>query len=199
MSRKIFTLGQLGLYAVSKRPNKDEIILKSLYGTGESGLWKRDDFAPVVVMVNGRTYRYVLPANNPRRVDMRKGTKEMRGMIVNPYRINPLDGMTNQEARKKVSYMMSHYTHGIFSDESWVPVNAIWKVFNDIGLDWSMTNSFYRRDVDTGEPKSKVWEFEIRFHNKNHKLTTMYGSVTAYGAGTVADPLSRYDLVAQVF
>jgi hypothetical protein len=120
--------------------------------------------------------------------------------LMNPVRNpNPLDGLTNERARKKVYYIMSHFTHGIFNDESWVPVNGIWKAFNNIGLDWSMTNSFYRKDVYTGEPNAKVWVFEVRFINKSRRLTTMHGTVTAAGAGTVADPLVRYDLVAQVF
>lgn len=136
----------------------------------------------------------------------KKGTKAMgveggvylSRKISNPYRANPLDGLSNEQARNKVRYIMSHFTKGIFNDESWVPVNGIWKVFNDIGLDWSMTDSFYRH-THTGEPTSKTWEFEIRFTNKSGRTTTMYGSVIAAGAGTVEDPLSKYDLTAQVF
>jgi hypothetical protein len=60
-----------------------------------------------------------------------------------------------------------------------------------------MTGNQYLHN-EQGVPNGKTWKFTIKFENNNRREMTLYGIVTASGAGTVADPLSRYDLVAYV-
>ena len=111
---------------------------------------------------------------------------------------NPLDGMSNERARKEVYKIMAQFTRGIFSDDSWVPVNNLWSAFNAAGLDWTMTGTQYLHNNE-GRPSGKEWKFEVKFINKNGRPTTMRGTVTASGAGSIQDPLDRYDLVGLVF
>lgn len=111
---------------------------------------------------------------------------------------NPLDGMSNEKARKEVYKIMAQFTKGVFKDDSWVPIHNIWEAFNAAGLDWTMMGSQYLHNSE-GRPSGKEWKFEIKFLNKNGRLTTMHGTVTASGAGSVEDPLDRYDLVGLVY
>lgn len=112
---------------------------------------------------------------------------------------NPLDGMSNERARKEVYKIMRQFVQGVFKDDSWIPVNNIWKAFNSAGLDWTMTGSQYLHNSGSQMPVGKEWKFEITFINKNGRPTKMHGTVTASGCGTVQDILSRYDLVGLVF
>jgi hypothetical protein len=89
-------------------------------------------------------------------------------------------------------------TKGLFSDEGWEQVNKIWNVLDENGINWAMTNSQYAQDEE-GNLIRKEWKFEIYFSNKNNKPTTLYGTIVAAGAGSVNDPLEKYDLVAMVF
>ena len=64
-------------------------------------------------------------------------------------------------------------------------------------INWVMTDNKYRHD-ERGRPSAKEWKFEVYFHDKNQRFKTLYGIVIAAGAGSVEDPLDRYDLVAYV-
>ena len=46
-------------------------------------------------------------------------------------------------------------------------------------------------------PVRKIWSFEIHFLNnigKEGKAAVIHGNITAAGAGSVEDPLDRYDV-----
>lgn len=111
---------------------------------------------------------------------------------------NSLNGMTNEQARRNVNQMLSHYTKGLFSDRSWEGVDRIWKAMRAGQLDWTMTGSEYYNGSD-GRPHGKIWKFEVSFLNAKNRPTTLHGTVTAAGAGSVEDPLDKYDLTAYVF
>ena len=110
---------------------------------------------------------------------------------------NSLNGMTNIQARRNVNQLLEHYTKGLFRDDNWEAVDRIWKAMTAGQLDWTMTGAEYYH-VDKGMPRGKIWKFEVRFVNKNGRPTTLHGMVTAAGAGSVDDPLDRYDLTAYV-
>ena len=44
-------------------------------------------------------------------------------------------------------------------------------------------------------PSRKEWEFKVKWFDKNNKQQEMGGYVTAAGAGSVQDPLDKYDIV----
>jgi len=115
---------------------------------------------------------------------------------VNP---NPLDGKSNQQARTIVNKKIipQDAIKGFFSDDSWQGIQQIWNAFNAAGLDWNINGSNYYPNGDN-PMGGKIWNIEINFTNNKGRPTTLHGTVTAAGAGTVEDPLSRYDITAYV-
>jgi hypothetical protein len=85
----------------------------------------------------------------------------------------------------------------MFSDQSWEAVNKVWKILSAAAIDWHSVGSEYQKN-DQGISIRKEWKFEIGFLNNNGRQTTLYGTVIASGAGSVADPLERYDIIAYV-
>lgn len=108
-----------------------------------------------------------------------------------------LDGMTRQKAVRKVNEVLSRHTKGFFRDEDWRNVNVIWKDLTAEGIDWTLEDTKYDHNRE-GVPTSKTWKFKVDFKNESGRSMTIYGVVVAAGAGTVADPLGRYDLTAYV-
>ena len=109
---------------------------------------------------------------------------------------NPLNGKSNQQARRIVNKIIPN-TPGFFSDQSWEAVNRIWQAFEEANLDWAIVDSQYYKD-ERGVPIGKNWKVEIYFDNNKGKRTVLYGIVQASGAGSVDDPLSKYDITAYV-
>ncbi len=91
---------------------------------------------------------------------------------------------------------MASKTRGFFSDSGWQNVNKAFKVFDDLKLDWNTTEVFYgnHKHDRTMPPERKRWNFEIRFTNRRGNRDTIYGVLTAAGAGKASDPLERYDI-----
>ena len=100
-------------------------------------------------------------------------------------------GASKQSFKNKLYKAIAPYTKGLFSDTSWQAIQNIWKVLDNIGVDWAMTDAKYDGKVP---PESKYWKFEINFTNNKGRPDKLYGVVTAHGAGSVEDPLSKYDI-----
>ena len=101
--------------------------------------------------------------------------------------------MTRATARNHINMVLNAATKGLHSDEYWKPVQAAWKAVGDLGFDVLHTGSKYGHD-DKGNTNEKVWTFEIDLGTKK----PLYGILTAHGAGTVDDPLCKYDISAYV-
>jgi hypothetical protein len=110
---------------------------------------------------------------------------------------NRLDGVSKAKAARFVNNLMNPLTKGFFRDEDWSNVDKIWKALTREGIEYSMTKTSYSTDRD-GTPNGKTWMFQIEFVNDQGRATTLYGTVVASGAGSVKDPLDRYDIVAYV-
>jgi len=108
-----------------------------------------------------------------------------------------LAGMSKQVAKRNVNKLLSRYTRGLFRDSSWQAVHKIFDAMDAAQINWHMTDAEYRHN-DQGVPTAKEWKFEIDFINNRDRKNTLYGIVVASGAGSVEDPLDRYDLVAYV-
>jgi hypothetical protein len=108
---------------------------------------------------------------------------------------NSLDGKNKRQATKLINQLLSPLTRGFFSDENWAPVNKIWKAMESAGFDFTMEKAEYQHDKDQ-VPISKTWHFKVVFANDKGKQMEIWGVVVAAAAGTVEDPLSKYDLVA---
>lgn len=119
-----------------------------------------------------------------------------------------LNGMSNRDAKKFVNTLLGRHTSGFFRDNGWTPIHKTFKDLDRHGIDYSITSSDYGvsrnfQDTWSGEkwkiPNDfKQWKFEIEFQNNKGRETTLYGVMTAHGAGSVEDPLDRYDVTAYV-
>ena len=107
-----------------------------------------------------------------------------------------LDGMSRVRAVRKVNDVLSRHTKGFFRDEDWSNVKrTVWDELDREGITYTITSADYQTD-GRGVPVSKTWKLQIEWVNDRGQDQTMYGVVIAAGAGTVEDPMSRYDLVA---
>jgi hypothetical protein len=106
-----------------------------------------------------------------------------------------LNGMSNREARKFVNALLQKHTRGFFNDDYWRPITKTFKLLAQHEIEYVIKQTEYTKDA-YGNPDSKRWAFEIEFENDKGRKTTIYGTIVASGAGTVKDPLSRYDVVA---
>jgi len=116
-----------------------------------------------------------------------------------------LNGMSKREAKKFVNGLLSWGTKGFFTDDNWRPVHDAFKRLRDHGVDYTLTKAEYRTSRDREKmyghgamPDAKEWKFEIEFENERGRPATLYGIIVASGAGSVEDPLDRYDIVAYV-
>lgn len=111
---------------------------------------------------------------------------------------NALDGKTKQQAMRIVNKVFAPLTRGIHTDQYWKGVSAIWNALSKANISHHQTGSEYKKDKTSNLNTSKVWNFEVEFTDKNGKEQTLYGRVVASGAGSVKDPLDKYDVVAYV-
>jgi hypothetical protein len=108
------------------------------------------------------------------------------------------DGLSKQKLRTLIYKETKKVTHNkLYSDSGWNGPQAIWDVFNKLDLNWNIKKSEYKHDKSSGSPMptSKVWDFEIIWDNDKGKMMKMGGNLTAAGAGSVDQPLDKYDLV----
>jgi len=84
----------------------------------------------------------------------------------------------------------------LYKDTAWNGPQCIWNIFNKLNLNWNLVKSEYKRnkDSDSKMPDYKEWEFEIQWENDKGKYLKLGGTVTASGAGSRDDPLSKYDV-----
>lgn len=113
---------------------------------------------------------------------------------------NPLNGQSNDVAAARVNKILSVASKGLFSGQGWDGVRKIEKALNDAGIDFVLSDAKYggHEQGHGGMPTFKSWLLTINFVNKAGKPFTLVGPVTAHGAGTVENPLSRYDVTAYV-
>ena len=113
----------------------------------------------------------------------------------------PLDGKRKQQALKILYDATKPFTHNrLYKDDYWEGPKNVWTKFDQMGLNWHIDKSEYRRGQkrmgqDPMLDYSKVWWFTIYFDNQKGKQQKIPGYLTAAGAGSVADPLEKYDVV----
>jgi len=102
-----------------------------------------------------------------------------------------IDGRSKLSAINLIYKRITPLSQGFFRDESWENVRKIFNVFNEMGLDWDIMDAKYNGSMP---PESKHWRFEINFTANDGRPKKIYGGLTASGAGTVEDPLEKYDI-----
>ena len=87
------------------------------------------------------------------------------------------------------------YLKGVHSDECWEPIHklfqAVMSYCEENGLNWGMVQARYEHE--NGVAVRKRWIFEV-----STEKTEAHGHVVAAGAGTVQDPLDKYDIIATI-
>jgi hypothetical protein len=129
-------------------------------------------------------------------VDLTQSTSENKS-ISDTIKNNPLNGKSKQSAKNFIYNNVSHLTKGIFVDNAWEHVHAIFKKMDELGVSSDIESTQYYKD-ERGNPSGKIWSISIPFINNKGREDQLLGSITAAGAGTVEDPLSRYDLTLVV-
>lgn len=111
--------------------------------------------------------------------------------------VNPLDNMSRSRAVRFVNKIISPLTKGVFRDDVWKGVYAIFDALDKNGIAYVIEKTGYVKN-DNDVPISKEWVFNVEFFNQNGKPMKVWGTVVASGMGSVRDPLEKYDLVAYV-
>lgn len=107
------------------------------------------------------------------------------------------DGLSKQKLKTLIYKETKKCTYNkLYKDVYWQGINCIWDVFKKLDLNWQLQKSEYKHDRDSKSmmPVAKEWTFEIMWDDNKGKYKKMGGIVTAAGAGSVEDPLDRYDV-----
>jgi len=105
--------------------------------------------------------------------------------------------MTKSQLVKKLNNLIHSAAPGLFSDPFWAGKNQVVQACELAGFDLCVMDSKYFHD-DAGVPIRKEWWFECTADNDGKEVKATI-HITAAGAGTVQDPLGRYDIVAMAF
>lgn len=96
--------------------------------------------------------------------------------------------------RDKINNVICNAATGIFHDCFWhgkdIVLGKLHHVCEENNLTWDIYDAKYEHE--NGIPIRKIWTFKVA--DKNGRAS--YGRIIAAGAGTVNDPLLRYDIVA---
>jgi hypothetical protein len=101
--------------------------------------------------------------------------------------------MTRVTAKNRVNRILSDNSKGIYSDDYWCPIHKIFNTLLDSGFPVQIMSTKYRQNED-GLNISKEWRIQIPLEIGK----PLDGIITAHGAGSIHDPLDRYDISAYV-
>jgi len=134
------------------------------------------------------------------RQQWKKLLKESKDIIEESSQIEPseIDNRSKQSAINYIHKKIDSLTRGIFNDDNWSNVTKIWRIFDSMNLNWHIESSEYGKNLGELMPSRKTWIFKIEYINKN-KITTIGGQLRASGAGSVRDPLDRYDITIHFY
>lgn len=104
-----------------------------------------------------------------------------------------IDGKSKAAAIKHIYKLVGKSMDGFFTDEYWRPISQFWKMLYSKEISLGTHSAQYRKD-ERGVPDAKIWKFTIPFEDNKGKKNVIHGSITAAGAGSVKDPLDKYDV-----
>lgn len=109
---------------------------------------------------------------------------------------SPIDGLKKKQAINFITKKYNIYNRfrGFFSDSAWQPINTLIGEIQKDDIPFDIQKTEYYKDTN-GNPAGKIWTCEIPFINQNNRPDKLHVRITASGAGSVADPLDRYDIV----
>ena len=92
--------------------------------------------------------------------------------------------------KRRIQNALTDNSKGFFVDESWKGVYDVFAAVRKLGADLTILGSEYQQDAD-GNPILKRWHYMVEVEG-----FIFHGILVASGAGTVKDPLARYDIAA---
>lgn len=123
------------------------------------------------------------------------GTIKLKSLVPEEIsEVSPIDGMRKQQAIKYITKNFKVYDKlkGFFNDEYWKPINGIINDIQSGGIEFNIEKTEYYKD-NNGNPAGKIWICEIPFINQNQRPDKLFVRITAAGAGSISEPLDRYD------
>jgi hypothetical protein len=87
---------------------------------------------------------------------------------------------------------INEYTKSIYNDNYWQGPQQVWAALDRMGVGWSISDTNYIHDA--GKPVGKRWKFVVEAKTETGRPITAWGVLTASGAGSVEDPLDKYDI-----
>ena len=127
---------------------------------------------------------------------MRKLVESKYTMDIDEFEIdknNPLNNQRKQNIIHKLyRYESIKKMKGFFSDDSWEPIHNFMSEMQKQNIDIYIQDTEYQKE--NGIPVRKIWKCVIPFINQNNKKDVIYCDIIAAGAGSVDDPLDRYDV-----
>lgn len=110
------------------------------------------------------------------------------------------DGMSKDKLKSLIYKETKKCTYNqIYKDRYWQGIKCIWDIFDQLDLNWMLTKSKYNYDkMNPQMPSSKQWDFEILWDDDKGRHKKLMGYVIASGAGSVKDPLEKYDVILVV-
>lgn len=122
-----------------------------------------------------------------------------------------IDGMSKRQASIFINKLFRPHMRGIYRDPVWKPVQAMFKAMRDNNIDYYIESAEYsvspslRQTYNTTSKTTwdtpndnKTWKFTIEFEDNNGRNKKLYGHIVASGAGSIEDPLEKYDVVGYV-
>lgn len=109
-----------------------------------------------------------------------------------------LTGYTKNKVKNYLQKIFEKYTHNkMYRDNNWAPVHDLLNELRVLNIDVEIVKTEYMKN-DDGTPISKRWDICVSFINDKGKEIKLYGPIVASGAGSIKEPLDRYDLVVYV-
>lgn len=103
--------------------------------------------------------------------------------------------MTRRKMLGLLNRLMRKHTQGLFRDAYWEPISKIFAEFDQAEIEYEIVKTQYMHDAN-GTPNGKRWWVTVLFVNERGFRTEIDVTIITSGAGTVADPLAVYDVVA---
>ncbi len=98
--------------------------------------------------------------------------------------------MTRSQIVKQTNRKICGLCKGFFTDECWNGIKPITDYLNESEHEFYLNNATYKHDAD-GIPIRKEWVYISESTKKPIMVL-----IIASGAGSVNDPLSKYDVIA---
>jgi hypothetical protein len=103
--------------------------------------------------------------------------------------------MTRNQIVKKINKTICNASPGLFSDEYWLGIKRVQDKIEDLSkalsVDIEFNNTRYESEPGQNIPYRKRWIYTV----EGFKVPIVV-LIMACGAGSVSDPLSKYDVIA---